>query len=71
MCEKEVRYLAIQDRKLDYMSWRSNQKQARSATKLRCLNWKLEHCKKKSAMRINANRKAAERKWAVQRNRWV
>ena len=58
------------ENKMDYNLWRSQQKQQKSAAKLRCLIGKMELRTKKSAMRINASRKAAERKWAIQRSRW-
>lgn len=59
------------ENKMDYRLWRSKQKQAKSAAKLKCLIGKMELRKKKSAMRINANRKAAQRKWAIQRSKWA
>lgn len=43
----------------------------KSATKLELNNYRMEQRKKKCAMRINASRKAAERKWAIQRSKWA
>lgn len=68
---KRSEIVVMFENKMDYKLWRSKQKQQKSATKLGYLTGKMELRKKKSAMRINASRKAAERKWAIQRSKWA